>query len=768
MRTSSKALSVSLARRSADLLVCSTDPAHRIGRGQGHPCSGSSVVRSSTRDRRLLWLALIALAVPCIAAGRSGVPDSPFRQAVSVQFQNAAELEGVTFQRLAVDQDDIPYVLTDRGVARSFDHRLALDRSFRPLATKRVLDLATRQGTVFYLLQDALLSNDFAGQYGASFSSGPYRSVCVAPEGTALLAAPTNLLIITSSEQYLAPFAFPRETERLCAAGNQFFVLASNAIYRVAGSAPERIHQGQDMTALALRGTNLLIGTRRGYYAIDPVSGRTTLPLQERLPSVDIRCLLGLTNGVWVGTGQGVFFHAGPNWIRYYASRRWLKDDGVLDLAEGPEDSVYVLTRTGLSQIRFDTTTLAAKAQFYERKIRRRHLRYGFCAELRLQQPGDPASAEMIDTDNDGSWTSYYLASLVFKYAATGDESARAQAWESFETLERLQAINRLDGFPSRTFERTGHKVSDPERWHLTPDRAWEWKAHTSSDEITAQTFAAVVLFELGARTVAERSRIANFYDRIIAHIVRHDLYLVDVDGQPTLWGRWNPEYVNHYPPTIVDRRLNSAEILAFLQFGSRVTGKDLYGAKARELIDRHGYLRNLTNTMAAIRPTPGFVFHGNDMGNEWNHSDDLLAFVNSWTLCRTAFTEELRAAYADSVRDHWQIEQRERNPLFAFILAMTGTPQFDLEGALWTLRNYPLDLVTWTIHNSTRRDLARLPPNFRQEETEELLPPDERPVMRWNGNPFRLDGGDGGHTELAGDEFLLPYWMGRYLGLIR
>jgi len=48
-----------------------------------------------------------------------------------------------------------------------------------------------------------------------------------------------------------------------------------------------------------------------------------------------------------------------------------------------------------------------------------------------------------------------------------------------------------------------------------------------------------------------------------------------------------------------------------------------------------------------------------------------------------------------------------------------------------------------------------------------ELLPPGERRMSRWNGHPFVLDGGDAGQTEFAGDEFLLPYWMGRYLKLI-
>jgi hypothetical protein len=97
----------------------------------------------------------------------------------------------------------------------------------------------------------------------------------------------------------------------------------------------------------------------------------------------------------------------------------------------------------------------------------------------------------------------------------------------------------------------------------------------------------------------------------------------------------------------------------------------------------------------------------------------------------------------------------------------MTGTAQFDLEGALWTLRGYPLDLVSWSVQNSHRHDLTQLTANFRNQQTQQLLPPDERPISRWNGNPFVLDGGDGGQTELAGDEFLLPYWMGRYLKIL-
>jgi len=59
------------------------------------------------------------------------------------------------------------------------------------------------------------------------------------------------------------------------------------------------------------------------------------------------------------------------------------------------------------------------------------------------------------------------------------------------------------------------------------------------------------------------------------------------------------------------------------------------------------------------------------------------------------------------------------------------------------------------------------LPRNFYGRQSAELLPAAERPINRLNTQTLLLDGGDGGGTELPGDEFLFGYWLGRYLKLI-
>ncbi|HOX00904.1 MAG TPA: hypothetical protein P5555_00090 [Candidatus Paceibacterota bacterium] len=712
---------------------------------------------------------LLKPAVTLSAADRGAKwqTEEPFLQETAVRFEHASELAGARYLRLAISRDGIAYVLTDRGVARLFGQTLAMDHSFRPLSSIPTLDLAVHDGEVFYLLEDRFLSNGRAGLDLIRLPASRWKRAAWHSSNGCAVWNELDLGIIPGDGGSPALLRAPAPVRQVIRGGSGWWVLTDTEILQTDGRSLSSFHSGRDLTAIASSPNALLAGTRHGYYAIDPLTGRQLAPRQTRLPVLHITCLAPRRDGLWAGTTGGVFRQRPDGAIDYYASRRWLPDDSVVDLGFHPDGTVMVLTGAGLGAIAFRPLTLEQKAAHYQDKIRQRHVRYGFCAELRLERPGDPASARMIDTDNDGTWTQYYLASQAFRYGATGDESAHRHAWDAFAALERLESIHTLEGFPARSFERAGFATADPERWHPVGDGQWDWKSHTSSDEIAAHTFGCAVLYETAARTPSEKARIARFYTRIVDHILRHDLYLVDVDGQPTLWGRWNPEYVNHYPPAVFDRRLNSSEIIASLQLAEHFTGDPKYRQKAFELFERHGYLDNISLPMRGIQFTP-VTFRGIVMGDEWNHSDDLLAFVTYWVLHRFAFTGELRARYAAAIRDHWNIERIERNPLWNFVYASTGAAEFGLEDALETLRQYPLELIDWAVANSDRPDIDLLAPSFRGQQSAQWLPPDERRIMRWNGNPFVLDGGSGGRQELAGDEFLLPYWMGRYLGIIR
>jgi len=156
-------------------------------------------------------------------------------------------------------------------------------------------------------------------------------------------------------------------------------------------------------------------------------------------------------------------------------------------------------------------------------------------------------------------------------------------------------------------------------------------------------------------------------------------------------------------------------------------------------------------------------------LSGSWNHPDDEMYFLGYWGLYRYAFNDTLKAMYRKSIIDHWQIERPEKDGLWNLFTAMVSN-EFDLHNVIWYLQEHPLDLIRWDIKNSHRKDIEFIGENFRNQTIAEVLPPDERPVQRHNANMFRLDSsGSNGTSELsAGDIWLLPYWPGRYLGVIK
>ena len=266
------------------------------------------------------------------------------------------------------------------------------------------------------------------------------------------------------------------------------------------------------------------------------------------------------------------------------------------------------------------------------------------------------------------------------------------------------------------------------------------------------------------------KSKAIKLMDGLMRHIVEHDLYMIDWNGEPTRWGRWNPEYVNAMPKTVGDRKITSSNIVSMLQTAFHFTGKKMYKEKALELINKYGYLDNLMRPMTEIGHAPeGAADLAKNLSDGWNHSDDEMYFLGYWGLYRYALNDTLKAKFKSAILNHWQIERPEKEAAWNILTAITGVNQFDLNEAVWYLQNYPLDMITWKVKNSNRKDIEFIPQNFRNQTIKEVLPPGELPINRHNANRFDLDGGDenGSAEYSAGDIWLLPYWMGRYLKVI-
>jgi len=476
-----------------------------------------------------------------------------------------------------------------------------------------------------------------------------------------------------------------------------------------------------------------------------------------RPPGDGPRAATASDGAVWHGADQGLVRvdpHA-PSRDReqYFAGKRYLPDDEVRQLAADPAAGMWVRTRTGVSHIELRPMTLAAKAALFETRVRQRHDRHGLVSPSNLRTPGDVSTNQMRDDDNDGLWTSMYAAAECFRYAVTRSAEALANARKSVEAVLFLEEVGGRRGFSARSYVRKGEPMPVDGQWHWTADGQYYWKGDTSSDEIVGHFFLYSVATDLLDDPALKR-RIAGTAARIMDHILDHGYNLIDVTGKPTTWGKWSPAYFREEPS---DSALNSLELLSFLKTAEHLTGNPRYKREYRRAARELGYGQRATRYR--------------ELRTEINYSDEELAMLSFYPLFRYERGGELlNRYYRLALEGWWENMAREENPLWSFIYA-TAQPKaaVDLATGVRTLYRMPVDTIEWTVKNSGRKDIVMEPETdrFEHRQSKTLLPPDERPVMKWNSNPFDIDGGSEGRGEDDGAAFLLPYWMGRYHRLL-
>jgi len=700
--------------------------------------------------------------------------DTPYLQDYADKFELGAKEDQLHLMQVRSDRNKSINVLSADGLFQPWDKALVRDLRYRPITDLHIIALDTYMDQFVYLTDEAVLSNAWAGKLHVQHHIEKPTHFAMGENFSFLLANQGKLVYFEDNESAwelsLSDFV-PLE---LLYDGDKkmFIVLSENAVYSFTGDEQklQKRYSGNDLTAISLIAdkSQLMVGTEDGLISLDSESFEETAPINKKLPNTKISCISEVNGRLWFGSARGAFSLRPDGNYDYYASKRWLVDDKVSDISSGPDNSVLILTGKGLSRINFMEMTLAEKAEYFQEVQRLRHIRHGFSSEGHLSRPGDPSSIVLGDTDNDGLWTSMYLAGELFRYAATSSEDALQNAYEAFEAMERLTEISGIKGFPARTYEIDGYQSSDndpamPEDqkiWRLTEDGRWRWKSTTSSDESCGHFFVYALFAEI-VPDKAWQDRAIHQIKIEMDHIIEHDWYLVTWNGTITQWGRWNPDYVNSFPISVGDRRLNSTLILAFLQTAYHFTGDEIYKTKAYELMDEYGYAENTIRPASVI----GHV-EGQFLSDSWNHSDDEMYFLTIPALVNYAFTEELKQEYFLTAQSHWEIERNEKNPLWNFLYALIGGTDYDLEESAWWLREFPMDLVSWKVDNSQRKDLTRVEPNFRKQEYTEVLPRDERP-MHLHNNAYRNNGGSNGGREYPPYIYLLPYWAGRYVGAI-
>ncbi len=499
---------------------------------------------------------------------------------------------------------------------------------------------------------------------------------------------------------------------------------------------------------------NILVGTRSGLVVQSDDGWKPV----EGIPYAAVTDIaVGGSGQLWVGTDRGVCRRDASGEWRYFQGPRWFPSESVTHvIPDGPND-LWCGTMFGVGRIRFEEVTLSEKAEHVERISRARHNRYGWVTGASMRRAGQLETSQPRESDNDGLWTCLYLAAESFRYAATNEPIAQRYARQAFAAVADLMTKTDIPGFATKAARergRTEPHAGEP-RWNPSPDPRWEWKDDHSSDETMGHFFGYSIFYDLAA-TDEDKAQVSRVASAILDHILDNDLTIIKRDGLPTRWGRWEPAALNDDPDWIEDRGLNSLAILGHLRAGYHFSGNERYMEKYRDLVENHHYAENTLENKIIDPPS------------HMNHSDDELATCAFYPLLKYEDDPKLREIYLEAFRLQFEPERIENCPWWNFQYTAFVPDDGDHPGAVFTLREYPWDLVHWPVDNRHRLDIEMetYPSRFGREQLHTLLPISERPMKKWNSSPFDTHGGSPSGEE-DGGAFLLPYWMGRYYGFI-
>ncbi|MBI5479983.1 MAG: hypothetical protein HY906_14045 [Deltaproteobacteria bacterium] len=716
---------------------------------------------------RWLTLALAALALGC-GDNTGGDPDAgwaplvvhwdkPYVQEVSVRLGTTAEARS-----LALAPDGTCHVATANGVSRwdgeswqPVDTGLAgeaVDLAFSPSGDLAVVgpagatvagaavDLPPGAAPTFVMPRAAggwwIGGDTFAGAWDGSFASifdsiqQPVRAVVDLPDGTWLAATPAGIA---------TPSGFVTTADGL---------------------------PSDDVRSLAVDADGVVwAGTGAGLARRDPTSGAWRAFLgADGLHHGDV-LRLGFDAGgtLLVATRMGASAFHPDGRRRYYFGRIWLPEDEVRGAARAADGTLFFATAGGVARVEQRRKTLAERAAIHDRGARERHVRLGYTAtQCHLATAGDLATVQCHDDDNDGQWTAMYLASQCFRYAVTGEPEARESARVAAYALLKLEEVTGVPGFFARSIvagAECAAKQGGAGEWHLSADGAWCWKGNTSSDEFVGHVLGLSLFYDLVA-TTEERADVAATFGRILDHIIECGYLICDVDGLPTEDGHFDPDFMeNDFRALLGDAGLNSAMILGGLRAAHHMTG-------AQRFLDAFDYLARERDYQANVRRIEEIntTYHV-------NHDSEEMSFLALYTLMRLETDPALWAVWREGLEGLWQARRPERDPELNMIYAaLARADAYDLDQSVETLQKLPLDMVQWGLDLSHRWDRDEDPEldRFDQKQNRFVFPYAERMPERWSENPFAYRQGGDGHAESSGTFWLLPYWMGRYVGVIR
>ena len=336
-------------------------------------------------------------------------------------------------------------------------------------------------------------------------------------------------------------------------------------------------------------------------------------------------------------------------------------------------------------------------------------------------------------------WTGHYLAAEAFRYRVTHDPDALANARRALDGITLLTDVTGLNllarcAVPVSSDFATGIALEEAHNgvWFGSAGGdGYLWIGNTSRDQYLGVLFGLATAFDM-IDDPGVRSQASTLATRLIESLVNHLWNVVMPDGSISTTFVIRPD--QQLGILQIGRHLNSA------QFGS------LYS--------------KLSGT-ASLVPIPLAVDAADPSGAYYKFNLDVINFDHLLPLESNFFRKLFYSTGYDTVRATIAGHQ---NPHFNMIdrVIHGANSHRDADTGVF------LDQWLQRPRRDVAVDLHGVVPVCGDQACDPIPIPLRVPTdFLWQRNPFQLAGGGDGLIETAGIDYILPYWMARYYGII-
>jgi len=336
-------------------------------------------------------------------------------------------------------------------------------------------------------------------------------------------------------------------------------------------------------------------------------------------------------------------------------------------------------------------------------------------------------------------WTGHYLAAESYRYKVTGDPAALANAQKALAGIQTLVEATGTDLLarcvvPMSSIYAAGIAREEAGNGVHVSGQTY-WIGNTSRDQYLGVFFGLNAAYELLGRTdvqVTAQSLITRMLNFLISNA-----WTVAIPGGP--------------PSTTFILRPDQQ--LGLLQIGRRVN--------PAAISSRY---QNLASATAALAITPVALESQNDRDSYFKFNLDA---INLFNLIRLESDPRLLSSYRTAYGIFRDATKSHMNAHFNIIDRALNGPDANRDEETVT---YLYQLLARPARDVFVDLRGQFPTCTNSDQSCNPIPVNLRvPTdFLWQRSPFQLVGGGSGLIESAGIDYLLPYWMARYYGLLK